>query len=101
MCFQTHGEGQRILLLPHMCPPLNWFLLSYHCFLTFVYHIPSRSSTPLLILGSSHFLIHLIEDIVVATHSGKQTPSEGQCRLWSGLYYTSGPKAESPLSQGP
>ena len=32
--------------------------------------------------------------------SGKQTHSEGQCRKWSAVYYTSGPKAESPLSQG-
>ena len=38
---------------------------------------------------------------VVATRSGKQTHSEGQCREWSALYYTCGPKAESPLSQGP
>ena len=38
---------------------------------------------------------------VVATHSGKQTHSEGQCRQWSAVYYTGGPKAESPLSQGP
>ena len=38
---------------------------------------------------------------VVATRSGKQTHSEGQCREWSALYYTGGPKAESPLSQGP
>ena len=34
-------------------------------------------------------------------HSGKQTHSEGQCRQWSAVYYTGGPKAESPLSQGP
>ena len=33
--------------------------------------------------------------------SGKQTHSEGQCRQWSAVYYTSRPKAESPLSQGP
>ena len=33
--------------------------------------------------------------------SGKQAHSEGQCRQWSAVYYTSGPKAESPLSQGP
>ena len=39
-------------------------------------------------------------NIVVATHSGKQTHSEGQCR-WSAVYNTGGPKAESPLSQGP
>ena len=39
-------------------------------------------------------------NIVVATHSGKQTHSEGQCR-WSAVYNTDGPKAESPLSQGP
>ena len=38
---------------------------------------------------------------VVAMHSGKQTHSEGQCRQWSAVYYTGGPKAESPLSQGP
>ena len=37
---------------------------------------------------------------VVAMHSGKQTHS-GQCRYWSAVYYTGGPKAESPLSQGP
>ena len=34
-------------------------------------------------------------------HSGKQTHSEGQCRWLGAIYYTSGPKAESPLSQGP
>ena len=33
--------------------------------------------------------------------SGKQTHSEGQCKWWSAVYHTSGPKAESPLSQGP
>ena len=38
---------------------------------------------------------------VVAMRSGKQTRSEGQCREWSAVYYTGGPKAESPLSQGP
>ena len=38
---------------------------------------------------------------VIGTHSGKQTHSEGQCRQWSAVYYTGGPKAESPLSQGP
>ena len=38
---------------------------------------------------------------VVATRSGKQTHSEEQCRQWSAVYYTSEPKAESPLSQGP
>ena len=32
--------------------------------------------------------------------SGKQTHSEGQYREWSAVYYTGGPKAESPLSQG-
>ena len=34
-------------------------------------------------------------------HAGKQTHSEGQCRRWSAVYYTRGPKAESPLSQEP
>ena len=38
---------------------------------------------------------------VVATRSGKQTHSEGQCRQRSAVYYTGGPTAESPLSQGP
>ena len=38
---------------------------------------------------------------IVATCSGKQTHSEGQCRWWSAVYYTGGPKAEWPLSQGP
>ena len=38
---------------------------------------------------------------VVAMRSGKQTHSEGQCKWWSAVYHTSGPKAESPLSQGP
>ena len=38
---------------------------------------------------------------VVATCSGKQTHSEGQHRQWSAVYYTGGPKAESPLSQKP
>ena len=38
---------------------------------------------------------------VVATCPGKQTHSEGRCRLWSAVYYTGRPKAESPLSQGP
>ena len=33
--------------------------------------------------------------------SGKQTHSEGQCRWRSAVYYPGGPKAESPLSQGP
>ena len=37
---------------------------------------------------------------VIATLSGKQTHSEGQCRQWSAVYYTGGPKAECPLSQG-
>ena len=39
--------------------------------------------------------------LVVATRFGKQTHSEGQRRQWSAVYYTGGPKAESPLSQGP
>ena len=38
---------------------------------------------------------------VVATHSRKQTHSEGQRRYWNVVYYTEGPKSESPLSQGP
>ena len=40
-------------------------------------------------------------DGVVATCSRKQTHSEEQCRWWSAAYYTSEPKAESSLSQGP
>ena len=42
-----------------------------------------------------------IPSYVVATRSGKQPHSEGQCRQWSAVYYTGGPKAESPISQGP
>ena len=38
---------------------------------------------------------------VVATRSRKQAHSEGQCRQWGAVYYTGGPEAESPLSQGP
>ena len=38
---------------------------------------------------------------VVVMSSGKHTHSGGQCREWSALHYTGGPKAESPLSQGP
>ena len=33
--------------------------------------------------------------VVVAMRSLKQTHSEGQCREWSAVYYTSGPKVES------
>ena len=33
--------------------------------------------------------------VVVALRSGKQTHSEGQCRWWSAVYYTGGPKEES------
>ena len=38
---------------------------------------------------------------LLATGSGKQTHSEGQCRSWSAVEYAGGPKAESPFSQGP
>ena len=38
--------------------------------------------------------------LAVAMCSGKQTHSEGQCREWSAAYYTGGPKADSPVSQG-
>ena len=41
------------------------------------------------------------EAVVIATHSRKQTHSEGPCRWWSAVYYTSRPKTESPLRQGP
>ena len=44
---------------------------------------------------------HRVSDAVVATRSGKQAHSAGQCRQWSALHYTGGPKAESPLRQGP
>ena len=60
-----------------------------------------------LIQLKSHFLrtywILLFEfgSSVVATRSRKQTHSEEQCRWWSAVYYTGGPKAEFPLSQGP
>ena len=45
-------------------------------------------------------MMMLIDISVVAKRSRKQTHS-GQCGQWSAVYYTSGPKAESPLSQGP
>ena len=51
-------------------------------------------------LSVSHQGSHLSLS-VVATCPGKQTHSEGQCRQQSAVYYTSGPKAESPLNQGP
>ena len=35
------------------------------------------------------------------SHAFWETISEGQCRQWSAVYYNAGPKAESPLSQGP
>ena len=38
---------------------------------------------------------------VVAMCSRKQTHSEGQCTWWNAVCYTSRPKAEFPLSQGP
>ena len=44
-------------------------------------------------------LIRVSDPNVVATHSRKQTHS-GQCGQWSAVYYTGGPKAESPFSQG-
>ena len=43
----------------------------------------------------------LSSHIVVTMCSRKQTHSEGQCRQWSAVYYAGGPKAESPLNQGP
>ena len=36
----------------------------------------------------------------LATHFGKQTHSEGQCRQWSVVYYTGGSEAEFPLQPG-
>ena len=48
-----------------------------------------------------HAIDNLLVTFVVAMCSGKQTHSEEQCRQWSAVYYTGGPKAESPLSQGP
>ena len=38
---------------------------------------------------------------VVATRSGKQIHSEGQCIEWSTVSYTGGPKAESTLAKDP
>ena len=53
-------------------------------------------------MGKTRDPFKKIGDInVVATRSRKQILSEGQCRQWSAVYYTGGPKAESPLSQGP
>ena len=60
--------------------------------------------TPAFLLGQfegHRILWAMVHGVVVAMRSGKQTHSEGQCREWSAVYYTRGPKAESPLSQGP
>ena len=54
-----------------------------------------------LFLRTYWILLFEFGSSVVATHSGKQTHSEGQCRWWSAVYYTSRPKAEFPVSQGP
>ena len=51
------------------------------------------SSAILDLVGSNQF------SYVVTMRSGKQTHSEEQCRYWSSVYYTGGPKAEYPLSQ--
>ena len=63
---------------------------------------PLRASPAQLWLAAAALMTvkSFVTDTVVATHSGKQTHS-GQCRYWSAVYYTGGPKAESPLSQGP
>ena len=56
------------------------------------------------VTGRNQFLsviIPLLPPLAIATHSGKHTHSGGQCRSWSAVYYTHGPKAEPPLSQGP
>ena len=45
--------------------------------------------------------LKILNDLIVATCSRKQTHSEGQCREWSAVYCTRGSKVESPLSQGP
>ena len=68
-------QCQRMLKLPHNCTHLTCQCCSYA--------FPANAQN------------------VVATCSGKQTHSEGQCRQWSAVYCTGGPKAESPLSQGP
>ena len=58
---------------------------------------------PVQVLGGEDLLEEGMTTLsrVVAMRSRKQTHSEGQCREWSAVYYTRGPKAESPLSQGP
>ena len=38
---------------------------------------------------------------VIAMHSGKQTHSEGQCRQWSAVYYTGGPRQSLLLAKDP
>ena len=55
----------------------------------------------LTIFKNSYLAVHGLSWDVIATHSGKQTHSEGQCRQWSAVYHTGRPKAESPFSQGP
>ena len=41
-----------------------------------------------LFLRTYWILLFEFGSSVVATHSGKQTHSEGQCRWWSAVYYT-------------
>ena len=71
--------------------------------------VPFVPEEQLQLLGFSFFFFYFavpcsmpkLSSPVKATRSGKQTHSEGQCRQWCAVYYTGGPKAESPLSQGP
>ena len=46
-------------------------------------------------------MIPLLHPLAEATCSRKHTHSGGQCRPWSAVHHTGGPKAETPLSQGP
>ena len=66
----------------------------------------SMYQASLLVLGTEG-------ESVVATHSGKHSEAQSgswsadrgarivECGSWSAVDYTGGPKAESPLSQGP
>ena len=82
MSFSLVGGGLVTKLCPTLCYPMDCSLLGFSV------HGISQAG--------------ILEWVaIVPMCSGKQTHSEGQCRECSALYYTCGPKAESPLSQGP
>ena len=45
--------------------------------------------------------VHILESRCYSHAFWQTTHSEGRCRQWNAVYYSGGPKAESPFSQGP